>query len=76
MVSHYQFTGSGPNHERQQRVHTHSAITFPDGRFVFVNDLGLDRIMIYRLDAATSEMTPCVPKFFTARSGSRPRHLA
>jgi len=76
VVSHFQFTGNGPNRDRQQKPHTHSAITSPNGRFVLVNDLGLDRIMVYRLNRATSEMTPCDPAFFTARPGSGPRHLA
>ncbi|QHN05396.1 lactonase family protein [Granulicella sp. WH15] len=75
-VSHFQFSGSGPVQERQEKPHTHSAITSPDGRFVFVNDLGLDRIMIYRLDSNTAEMTPCDPPYFSSRPGSGPRHLA
>ncbi len=75
-VSHFQYTGAGPNHERQDKPHTHSAVTSPDGRFVLVNDLGLDRIFLYKLDPATSVMTPCEPPFWSAKAGSGPRHLA
>lgn len=75
-VSHYRFEGSGPNHERQEHSHAHSALPSPDGRFLLVNDLGLDRIVIYRLDASTSELSPNNPPYFSARPGVGPRHLA
>jgi 6-phosphogluconolactonase len=75
-VSHFQFSGSGPYKERQEGPHTHSAVTSPDGRFVLVNDLGLDRIMVFHLNSATAEMTPCDPPYWSARPGSGPRHLA
>ncbi len=75
-VSHFQYTGSGPSKGRQDAPHAHSAITSPDGRFVLVNDLGLDRIVVYRLNSATAELTPVDPPFWSARPGSGPRHLA
>jgi 6-phosphogluconolactonase len=75
-VSHFQFSGSGSYKGRQEKPHTHSAMTSPDGKFVLVNDLGLDRIMIYRLNSATAEMIPCDPPYFSSRPGSGPRHLA
>jgi 6-phosphogluconolactonase len=75
-VSHFQFEGSGPNKERQDHSHAHSALASPDGRFLLVNDLGLDRIVIYRIDPATSTLTPNDPPFFTTRPGVGPRHLA
>ncbi len=75
-VSHFQFTGSGPYKGRQEAPHTHSAVTSPDGRFALVNDLGLDRIMIFQLNSATAEMTPADPPYWAARPGSGPRHLA
>ncbi|MGI4757346.1 MAG: lactonase family protein, partial [Janthinobacterium lividum] len=75
-VSHFQFSGSGPNHQRQDKPHTHSAVTSPDGRFALVNDLGLDRIMLFHLDAATATLTPCDPPFWSGKPGSGPRHLA
>lgn len=76
VVSHFQFTGSGPNKERQEAPHAHSALPSPDGRFVLVNDLGLDRIVVYRLDTATAQLTPAAQPYWQARPGSGPRHLA
>lgn len=75
-ASHFQFQGSGPNHERQEAPHTHSAMPSPDGRFLLVNDLGLDRIFVYHVDPATAVLTPAAQPFWTARPGTGPRHLA
>lgn len=75
-VSHTQFAGSGPYRGRQDKPHAHSAVTSPDGRFVLVNDLGLDRIFLFRLDAATSQLQAANPPFWQARPGTGPRHLA
>jgi len=49
-VSHFQYTGRGPN-PRQAAPHAHSTVVSPDGNFLLVNDLGLDQIHIYRIDA-------------------------
>jgi 6-phosphogluconolactonase len=75
-VSHFQFTGSGPYKGRQEGPHTHSANPTPDGKWVLVNDLGIDRIFIYRLNPATSAMTPSDMPFWPAKPGSGPRHMA
>lgn len=75
-VSHVQYTGSGPYKGRQDGPHAHSAVCSPDGRFVLVNDLGLDRIVLYRLDPATSKLTPDDPPFWQSRPGAGPRHIA
>ena len=75
-VSHVQFSGSGPYKGRQEAPHTHSAVTSPDGRYALVNDLGLDRIMIFHLDSATAEMTPNDPPYWSAKPGTGPRHMA
>lgn len=75
-VSHFQYSGSGPNPDRQSKPHTHSAVTSPDGRFALVNDLGLDRIILYHLDSATGTLTPNDPPFWSSQPGAGPRHLA
>ncbi|MCU1321030.1 MAG: 6-phosphogluconolactonase [Acidobacteriaceae bacterium] len=75
-VSQFHFSGSGPNASRQTSPHAHGVCFSPDNRFVFINDLGTDRIMIYKLNAATAELTPHTPPSFQAAPGSGPRHLA
>jgi 6-phosphogluconolactonase len=54
----------------------HSIITSPDNRFVFAADLGLDKIFIYQLDAATATLTPnAAQPFVLMAPGTEPRHL-
>jgi 6-phosphogluconolactonase len=72
-ASRIQHTGSSVNAERQAQPHPHWIGTSPDNRFVLVPDLGLDQVVIYRLDAerhtlerhGAGELPP----------GSGPRHL-
>ena len=48
-VQEFSYTGKGVNPIRQEGPHTHSAWISPNGERLFVCDLGLDRIYIYRL---------------------------
>jgi len=71
-----QHTGSGPNKERQEG-HTHHYIAASaDNRFVFVVDLGLDEVLVYRFDPAEGSLTPNDPPFAKLAPGAGPRHLA
>ena len=64
--------GRGPNPERQDRSHAHCSVWSPDGRHLFVADLGLDGVMTYGFDegSITFKRKAQVPP------GSGPRHLA
>lgn len=62
----------GPNAKRQDKPHPHSVTFSPDNRFVYVCDLGLDRIFHYRLDPAAATLTPA-GETVTA-PGAGPRH--
>jgi 6-phosphogluconolactonase len=68
-------TGHGPNPQRQDKPHPHSATLSPDNRFVIVCDLGLDKIFTYALDPATATLTPANPPFVAAQPCSGPRHF-
>jgi 6-phosphogluconolactonase len=71
-----QHTGSGPNKERQEGPHAHYSATSADNRFVFVVDLGLDEVVVYRFDPATGSLAPNDPPFAKLAPGAGPRHLA
>ena len=43
-------TGSGPDESRQKSPHPHWSGVSPDNRFLFIPDLGTDRVFIYRID--------------------------
>src|SRR5215471_14886626 len=60
---------------RQTAPHAHGAYFSPDGRWVFVCDLGLDKILAYRV-GASGALDPAEPAFTTLEPGSGPRHMA
>jgi 6-phosphogluconolactonase len=67
----------GP-HKNQDAAHAHFIQEGPTAGLVYVADLGLDRVMLYDLDAATSKLTPhaAQPSVAVTPPGSGPRHLA
>jgi len=73
-VWHFQYTGHGPT-PQQEMPHAHRVTVSPDNRFVLVNDLGLDCIHIYALDAATAKLTPHDPPQWNSEPGTGPRAL-
>ncbi len=67
--------GHGPN-ERQKAPYPHSVWTDVSGRWALACDLGIDRIMIYRLDETSGELRPADLPFAQVSSGAGARHLA
>ena len=66
------------NAERQMSAHVHSTVPSPDGKFVFSNDLGADKVFVYRFDPKANPelpLTPATPAFVQLPAGSGPRHL-
>lgn len=74
-VSFFQYTGHGPNPDRQEKPHAHRVTVSPENRFLLVNDLGLDEIHIYKLDAKTAALTPNDPPAWKSAAGAGPRAL-
>jgi 6-phosphogluconolactonase len=70
-----QHTGSSVNPRRQSSPHAHAVFVDSTNRFVYVDDLGLDKVMIYRHDAATGTLTPNDPAFAPTPAGAGPRHM-
>jgi 6-phosphogluconolactonase len=68
--------GSSVNPQRQEGPHAHCIITDPDDHFAFACDLGLDKVMIFKLDLATGTLAANDPAFATVKPGSGPRHIA
>jgi len=65
---------TGPNKKHQEGPHAHWIETSPDNRFVLVADLGLDEVLVYKLDATSGTLTPNEPAFARLKAGSGPRH--
>lgn len=66
--------GQGVDPERQNQAHPHSAYSTPDNQFVYVPDLGTDRIQIYRPDVTGMRLIPAGEA--VSRPAAGPRHLA
>jgi 6-phosphogluconolactonase len=66
-------SGSGPNRERQEGPHPHWVGTDPKDHFLFVPDLGVDQIVIYKLDPSTCRLTRHAAGH--SPPGSGPRHI-
>jgi len=82
---------TGPNKERQDGPHAHWMEATAHNHFVYVADLGLDRVLIYKFDAVKGSLTPGVPQLSietpdkatapdpfsaTLNPGAGPRHVA
>ena len=75
-ASFIQHVGSSVIPGRQAAPHAHSINVSPDGRWALVADLGLDQILVYKLDAKTAILTPNDPPFTKTGGGTGPRHLS
>jgi 6-phosphogluconolactonase len=71
-----QHRGSSVNPQRQAGPHAHSILMAPANDIALAADLGLDRLMLYRLDATNGALTPHDPPWASCRPGAGPRHLA
>lgn len=75
-ASFVQHSGSSADPERQKGPNAHSIVVSPDNRFALAADLGIDKILIYRLDAAAAKLTPNEAQpFVKLKPGSGPRHI-
>ena len=75
-ASAIQHEGKSVNPQRQEAPHAHSINVSPDNRFAVAADLGLDKLLVYRLDPATSKLVANDPPSASVKSGSGPRHFA
>ncbi len=75
-ASAIQHVGSSVNPQRQKEPHAHSINLDPANAFVFAADLGLDKVLVYRFDAARHTLTPNTPDGASVPPGSGPRHFA
>jgi 6-phosphogluconolactonase len=58
---------------RQTKSHAHWVGFSPDNKFAFVPDLGLDKVVIYKIDTATSRISQ--HGFGVVPPGGGPRHM-
>ncbi len=61
--------------KRQGGPHAHCGFFDPTGSVVYVPDLGLDKVMIHKLDPKTGEITANDPAFVKLPDRTGPRHI-
>ena len=71
-----QHRGSSVDPRRQSGPHAHSVTLDASNRFVFVPDLGLDRLMLYRFDPTAGKLSPNAAPWLGLKAGAGPRHIA
>ena len=67
--------GSSVNASRQSAPHAHSVNLDADNNFAFAADLGVDKVLIYRFDAAQGTLEPAEHPAATLAPGAGPRHF-
>jgi len=70
-----QHEGKGPNAARQEKAHVHMVAFSPDKKFVLANDLGLDKIFIYKYNPGAAHEILTLKETVDVKAGSGPRHL-
>jgi 6-phosphogluconolactonase len=70
-----QHGGSSVNPARQEGPHAHSIIVDPANRYAFAPDLGLDKVLIYRLDLDRGRLVPNNEPWGRTAPGAGPRHF-
>lgn len=65
------YSGSGPNRQRQEAAHAHQVVAGPEGKYLFVTDLGSDTVWVHDLD------DPGSPPHVALKTpaGFGPRHM-
>ncbi len=76
VCEYFEHEGSGPDRERQERAHIHSAQPTPDGGGLFIADLGLDRLFQYRIGPDGRLAPHNIQPFIQTGPGQGPRHFA
>jgi 6-phosphogluconolactonase len=64
-----------PLSPKQPYAKQHGIQFSKDGRFMFITDLGLDRIYTYHVDAAAPSITPADPPWVNTHAGAGPRRI-
>ncbi|SIO25786.1 lactonase family protein [Agromyces cerinus] len=69
------FTGTGPNHERQESSHPHQAVVDSARDRLLVPDLGADRVRVLALDTLPDALVHDEARDIVVHAGAGPRHL-
>ncbi|TAL51901.1 MAG: lactonase family protein [Chitinophagaceae bacterium] len=68
-------TGSSVNSARQEKPHVHSTVFSKDYKYLYVPDLGIDKVMIYSFDSKNGKLKPAATPEVLVEAGAGPRHF-
>lgn len=75
-VQNFKFDEGSINRDRQETSHVHAATFSPDGKYLFLPDLGADKIRCYEFKNDKKQpLKECEVPFTKTFSGNGPRHL-
>ncbi|WP_291096984.1 MULTISPECIES: lactonase family protein [unclassified Flavobacterium] len=76
IAQNFQFTEGGINEERPNLSHIHSTVFSPNFDYIFLPDLGADKIRCFQFDSSKNEPLQIAENPFTKTTpGSGPRHF-
>lgn len=65
--------GKGANPARQEKPHVHATFLSKDNKTLYVPDLGIDKVVIYRFDDYSGQLTQ--QSSISVKPGGGPRHI-
>ncbi len=68
--------GSSVNKLRQEKAHAHAVVVDENYNNIMITDLGIDKVMVYHLDAVNGEFEIKLKQVVSLPPGSGPRHIA
>jgi 6-phosphogluconolactonase len=74
-VSNIKHEGYSVNADRQTAPHVHSTVFSKDNKYLFVPDLGIDKVMIYSFNSKNGNLSPAKVPFHMTEPGTGPRHF-
>jgi 6-phosphogluconolactonase len=71
-----QHAGSSAHPERQQGPHAHAILPDPSYTWALAADLGVDQVIVYRIEREAQQLIRNVPTGVNLEPGAGPRHIA
>ncbi|HTL09749.1 MAG TPA: lactonase family protein [Chitinophagaceae bacterium] len=70
-----QHNGSSVNKQRQEKAHVHCTYFSADNKYLFVPDLGMDKLMLYTFNSRTGALKEATPAYLASPDSGGPRHI-
>ena len=70
-----QHQGQGINPERQEGPHAHSFTISPENKYAIAADLGIDKVLVYKIEHLTGEISLQPELSVSLEPGAGPRHF-